>query len=91
MLEMSSQCMMLSMSEQGNPHIAHHLFVDMYGWYVGSVLAVVSKSAQKATHSPQLPLKPCMFDISCSAALQGTCCRQQVCQEPMIVRNPTEN
>ena len=54
---------MLSMSEQGHPHIAHHVFVDMYVWNVPSVLAVVSKSAQKANHSPQLYLKPFMFDI----------------------------
>ena len=62
--------MMLSMSEQGHPHTAHHVFVDMYVWNVRSVLAVVSKSAQKANHSPQLQLKPFMFDIplQCSTA-----------------------
>ena len=70
MFETTLQCMMLSMSEQGRPHIAHHVFVDMYVWNVHSVLAVVSKSAQKANHSPQLHLKPFMFDIpmQCSTA-----------------------
>ena len=70
MFETTLQCMMLSMSEQGHPHIAHHVFVDMYVWNVHSVLAVVSKSAQKANHSPQLYLKPFMFDIplQCSTA-----------------------
>ena len=42
---------MLSMSEQGHPHTAHHVFVDMYVYNVRSVLAVVSKSAQKAKHT----------------------------------------
>ena len=67
---MTLHCVMLSISEQGHPHIAHHVFVDMYVWNVRLVLAVVSKSAQKAKHSPQLRLTPCMFDISlqCSTA-----------------------
>ena len=70
MFEMSLQCVMLSMSQQGHPHNVHHVFVDMYVWNVHSVLVVVSKSAQKAKHSAQLHLKPCMFDISlqCSIA-----------------------
>ena len=70
MVKTTLQCMMLSMSEQGHPHIAHHVFVEMYVWNVRSVLAVVSKSAQNANHSPQLRLKPCMFDIplQCSTA-----------------------
>ena len=70
MFETTLQRMMISMSEQGHPHIAHHVFVDMYVWNVPSVLAVVSKSAQKANHSPQLYLKLFMFDIpmQCSTA-----------------------
>ena len=64
MFEMSLLCVMLSMSQQGNPHIlAHHMSVDMYVWNVRSVLAVVHKSAQNANHSPQLRLKPCMFNF----------------------------
>ena len=61
---MSLLCVMLSMSQQWNLHaLAHHMFVDMYVWNVHSVHAVVRKSAQNTNHSPQLHLKPCMFDL----------------------------
>ena len=73
---------MLSMSQQGNPHIlAHHMFVDMCVWNVHSVIAVVSKSAQKPNIVHNCIWKHVCFIWSCSAALQGTCCCQQVCQD----------